>query len=102
MKYSVYARETFKGGPTAKEDLNFEISAVFYNLEDVLDYMEREIKFLYTSKDRRVLKELTEMEEGKVIKKFLMERVGRHGRVLRVYRIENLHVQTRYEDFELI
>lgn len=101
MGYNVYVRETYKGGPAAREQTNFEISANFESLDEALDFMSRDIWFM-KSLQRRVIKETTEMQEGLVVRKYLMERVGRHGRVLRVYRVTNLHKQVIHDDFELI
>ena len=97
MSYQVVVRETFRGGPTARTvQENFSQSIDCKTLEDVVREMEfstREVRSKYN-----VLREWVEKTDGRLTKKILFERKGRHGRLLRMITASKSLRKQTYED----
>lgn len=90
-KYQLVVKETYKGGPSAREELNYYVERTYESLDEIIKDVENFSK--------RVRLELISQESfiglNKVSKKEFFKARNGHGRICRTYDISKAYVQIR-------
>ena len=101
MSFVVSITEKFRGGPNARtEQTNMSGSFTFYDKNELLDYIEKDISQIYRTKN--VIRKTWLMERDQLVCILLFERPGKHGRLLRIYTVIKEHKQDFSEFWSLV
>lgn len=100
MAYELISRETYRGYPTSREELNGYSTSTHVTLEDVVKAMHEESKDIRSKLE--LIREWTEKSGNRVIHRELYKAKNGHGRILKKYEIAKSYIQTRVFDDSLI
>lgn len=100
MAYELISKETYRGYPNAREELNGYSASTHKTLEDVVKTMHEESKDIRAKLE--LIREWSERSGNRVVHRELYKANNGHGRILRRYEITKSYVQKRVFDDSLI